>query len=270
LRDGELEVIFAVDIFNEGVDVPSIDTVLMLRPTESAIIWLQQLGRGLRVSADKERLVVIDYIGNHRAFLMKLRGIAVIAGSNVESSGRQREMLEAIRDKRITLPAGCEITYETTALDILDLLLRPTRTQQVMEAFYRDFEERNGVRPSAVETYHAGLNPRSNGERSWIGFVERMGGLRVNEKAVWSTARDFFVNLEKTETSRSYKIALLLAMLDDDVLVPRRSIDEIARRVATLAKRMHGLAQDFSVDLSDMVTLQRLIIDNPIKAFVDA
>ena len=75
-RAGDLEVIFAVDMFNEGVDVPAIDTVLMLRPTESTIIWLQQLGRGLRVSADKERLIVIDYIGNHRAFLMKLRGIA--------------------------------------------------------------------------------------------------------------------------------------------------------------------------------------------------
>ncbi len=139
-----------------------------------------------------------------------------------------------------------------------------------MEAFYRDFEERNGVRPTAVETYHAGLNPRSNSERSWIGFVERMGGLRTNEKAVWSGARDFFVSLEKTETSRSYKIVLLLAMLDDDVLVPRLSIEEIARRVAVLAKRMHRLAQDFSVDLSNMAILQKLIIDNPIKAFVDA
>ena len=68
LRDGELDVVFAVDMFNEGVDVPSIDTVLMLRPTKFTIIWLQQLGRGLRISDDKERLIVIDYIGNHRAF----------------------------------------------------------------------------------------------------------------------------------------------------------------------------------------------------------
>ena len=97
LRDGELEVIFAVDMFNEGVDVPSIDTVLMLRPTESTIIWLQQLGRGLRISADKERLIVIDYIGNHRAFLMKLQGMATIVGRDAETSGRQREILEAIR-----------------------------------------------------------------------------------------------------------------------------------------------------------------------------
>jgi superfamily II DNA or RNA helicase len=52
LRDGELQVIFAVDMFNEGVDVPSLDTVLMLRPTESTIIWLQQLGRSLSTTLE--------------------------------------------------------------------------------------------------------------------------------------------------------------------------------------------------------------------------
>ncbi|MGS4768197.1 helicase-related protein, partial [Acinetobacter baumannii] len=74
----ELDIVFAVDMFNEGVDVPTVDTVLMLRPTESTIIWLQQLGRGLRLAPEKERLVVIDYIGNHRAFLMKLRSLAAL------------------------------------------------------------------------------------------------------------------------------------------------------------------------------------------------
>ena len=56
LEDGDLDIVFAVDMFNEGVDVPSIDTVLMLRPTESPVIWLQQLGRGLRRSAEKKRI----------------------------------------------------------------------------------------------------------------------------------------------------------------------------------------------------------------------
>lgn len=270
LRDGELQVIFAVDMFNEGVDVPSLDRVLMLRPTESTIIWLQQLGRGLRISADKERLIVIDYIGNHRVFLMKLRGIASIADWDADSSGRQREILEAIRDNRITLPVGCSVTYETTAIDILEALLRRPRTEEFMEYFYRDFEERNGIRPRAVEVFHAGLNPRSNSERSWLGFVERMGGLNSAEKAVWSAARDFFSSLEKTETSRSYKIALLLAMLDGDKLIPNLKIRDITRRVAALAARMHRLAEDFSVDLSNLDALQTLLINNPIEAFVQA
>ncbi len=58
-------------MFNEGVDVPELDTALMLRPTESRILWLQQFGRGLRRSDPAKRLTVIDYIGNHRSFLLK-------------------------------------------------------------------------------------------------------------------------------------------------------------------------------------------------------
>lgn len=69
----ELSVIFTVDIFNEGVDIPSINLVLMLRPTNSPIVFIQQLGRGLRKHPSKEFLTVLDFIGNHnRAFLVAL------------------------------------------------------------------------------------------------------------------------------------------------------------------------------------------------------
>ena len=75
LANGLIDIIFAVDMFNEGLDIPTIDTVLMLRPTESSIIWLQQFGRGLRQAEGKSTLTVIDYIGNHRSFLVKVRSI---------------------------------------------------------------------------------------------------------------------------------------------------------------------------------------------------
>ncbi len=69
----DLEVIFTVDIFNEGVDIPSINSVLMLRPTNSPIIFIQQLGRGLRKHDSKEFLTVLDFIGNHsKTFLIAI------------------------------------------------------------------------------------------------------------------------------------------------------------------------------------------------------
>lgn len=69
----DLEFIFTVDIFNEGVDIPTINTVLMLRPTNSPIVFIQQLGRGLRKHANKEFLTVLDFIGNHnKTFLIAL------------------------------------------------------------------------------------------------------------------------------------------------------------------------------------------------------
>lgn len=66
LAEGEIEVIFCRDIFNEGIDIPEVNTILMLRPTESPTIFIQQLGRGLRKFEDKEFVTIIDFIGNHK------------------------------------------------------------------------------------------------------------------------------------------------------------------------------------------------------------
>ncbi|MBC2856044.1 DUF3427 domain-containing protein [Cetobacterium sp. 2A] len=72
-KNSKLKVIFTVDIFNEGVDIPNINTILMLRPTNSPIIFIQQLGRGLRKTKEKEFVTVLDFIGNHKkAFLISL------------------------------------------------------------------------------------------------------------------------------------------------------------------------------------------------------
>ncbi|MFM8992350.1 MAG: DEAD/DEAH box helicase, partial [Alphaproteobacteria bacterium] len=161
LQGGDLQVLFAVDMFNEGVDVPLVDTVLMLRPTESPIVWMQQLGRGLRVAEGKPRLVVIDYIGNHRAFLSKLAAMADMLGREEAGRGAMREVLEAIRAGRIVLPPGCEVTYELEALDMLRALLEPSRTASLMEVFFLDFLERQGRRPSALDVFHAGFSPRA-------------------------------------------------------------------------------------------------------------
>ena len=78
LRDGALTVLFSVDLFNEGVDVPSLNTLLLLRPTESATLFLQQLGRGLRKVRGKASCLVLDFIGHHRAefrFDQRLSGL---------------------------------------------------------------------------------------------------------------------------------------------------------------------------------------------------
>ncbi len=186
LASGELDVIFSVDMFNEGVDVPNIDTVLMLRPTESTVIWMQQFGRGLRKAPDKPFLKVIDYIGNHRSFLMKLRSVAALADRNANSIGALRSVLDEIRQQELNLPEGCSVTYELESIEILESLLKPARPEAALEAFYGDFLERHGVRPTAVEAFHEGFNPRANSERSWLGFVS------AHEWAIRSRGRRLF------------------------------------------------------------------------------
>jgi hypothetical protein len=137
-----------------------------------------------------------------------------------------------------------------------------------MEAFYRDFLDRNGVRPTATEAFHAGLDPKAGSERSWLGFVEWMGGLDPAERAAWTEAKPFLLAIERTAMTRSYKVALLLAMFDGEAFVPSLDVDAIVPRVAALARKTRRLAEDFSVDLDDAAALRRLLIENPIAAFV--
>ncbi|MCB0963061.1 MAG: DEAD/DEAH box helicase family protein, partial [Acidimicrobiales bacterium] len=109
LRRRDLNAVFTVDLFNEGVDVPQIDTVLFLRPTESATIFLQQLGRGLRLADDKPCLTVLDFIGNqHREFRFDLRYRALTGSS-------RRQLEDEIENGFPTLPAGCHLSLDRIA-----------------------------------------------------------------------------------------------------------------------------------------------------------
>ncbi|MGR3783752.1 MAG: DEAD/DEAH box helicase family protein, partial [Albimonas sp.] len=174
LQAGELDVVFAVDMFNEGVDVPEIDTVLMLRPTESPVVWLQQFGRGLRLAEGKARLTVIDYIGAHRAFLVKARALLQTAGGDRALAARLRE----VRTGELALPPGCEILYETETLDLLEALLRVDGGDAAeLEAFYEDVRLTHGARPTAAEIAHAGFDPRRTGHGQWFDYVRDRGDL---------------------------------------------------------------------------------------------
>jgi superfamily II DNA or RNA helicase/HKD family nuclease len=113
LRRRKVNALFTVDLFNEGVDVPEIDTVLFLRPTESATVFLQQLGRGLRLADDKPCLTVLDFIGNQAAdFRFDLRYRAL---TGVSRRGLAREIELGFP----TLPAGCHIEFDRVSADVV-------------------------------------------------------------------------------------------------------------------------------------------------------
>ncbi|MCO1598038.1 DUF3427 domain-containing protein [Micromonospora sp. RHAY321] len=116
LRDfkaGKLRVLFTVDLFNEGVDLPMVDTILMLRPTESATIFLQQLGRGLRLDDDKPCLTVLDFIGGqHANFRFDLRWRALTGVS-------RRAVEAAVRDDFPSLPSGCHVELDRVAKEVV-------------------------------------------------------------------------------------------------------------------------------------------------------
>jgi superfamily II DNA or RNA helicase len=110
LAGGEVNCVFAVDLFNEGIDVPAIDTVLFLRPTESATLFLQQLGRGLRRADGKACLTVLDFIGQqHRGFRFDRRVRALLG------SGSRAEIARTVEEGFPLLPSGCHIQLDRVA-----------------------------------------------------------------------------------------------------------------------------------------------------------
>lgn len=115
LVTGEVRFIFVVDIYNEGVDIPEVNTVLFLRPTESLTVFLQQLGRGLRLAEDKECLTVLDFIGQaNRKYNFEDKFSALLSNTT-------RSVSREIKDGFISAPKGCYIQLEKKAAQyILD------------------------------------------------------------------------------------------------------------------------------------------------------
>jgi superfamily II DNA or RNA helicase/HKD family nuclease len=113
LERGTLQVIFTVDLFNEGVDIPSVDTVLFLRPTESATVFLQQLGRGLRLHSEKPCLTVLDFIGAAGSRFRFDRRFRALLG------GTTRQIVAQIEGGFPYLPPGCAMSLERKAQDVV-------------------------------------------------------------------------------------------------------------------------------------------------------
>ncbi|QOR36819.1 DUF3427 domain-containing protein [Clostridium sp. 'deep sea'] len=113
LKSGDLKFIFVVDIYNEGVDIPAINTVLFLRPTDSATIFIQQLGRGLRISEDKDVLTVLDFVGQANGNYDYNSKIRSIIGKTAHSIKNE------VEKDFPTLPKGCYIQLERKAKDYI-------------------------------------------------------------------------------------------------------------------------------------------------------
>ena len=113
LANGDLNVICAVDIFNEGVDIPVVNTVLFLRPTESPLIFLQQLGRGLRTHPGKSHLTVLDFVGLHRTeykFVRKLQALTNLGKNAIQQN---------LENDFPFLPSGCQIIFDKKSKEIV-------------------------------------------------------------------------------------------------------------------------------------------------------
>lgn len=226
LREGKLETLCVVDMFNEGLDVPAVDRVVMLRPTESKVVFLQQLGRGLRASVGKTRLLVIDFVGNHRVFAQRMLHLLSLSGDTATWT----DLRNWIGGDPPVLPAGCLLDVELEARDVLKQFL-PTGAAAGVEA-YRGMRDELGRRPMQAELIARGYNPGtiSRGVGSWFEFIEEEGDLSDSEQQVVASLKEWLKTVETTSLNKSYKMVVVRVLLDQSSFFKTVKLSQFAKQ----------------------------------------
>lgn len=175
-RADRYQVVFTVDLFNEGVDFPNVRVLLFLRPTESKTVFIQQLGRGLRLCVGKDRVRIIDFIGNYkranqvRKYLAKSSRI----DSETDENGRRRRKID------YTYSTGCEVHFSEKVEEILnrqDADELGIDKEDLKEAYFA-LAEKLGRKPSRSDLdeqgeFRSGMYARLFG--SWVAFLREVG-----------------------------------------------------------------------------------------------
>jgi len=269
LSDGRLQVIFSVDLFNEGIDVPSLDTVMMLRPTESKILFLQQLGRGLRKFDAKSHLTVLDFIGNHHSFLNRPE---LLLSAMFEKKPTRKQLYDAVEGGSALLPDGCFVTYDLEFVNFLKSLMDNNLTTEFLA-----LRESLGRRPTILEMWRSGSNLANLNRQygSWWEFLDEIGEATPDEAAVLENFAQWFRDLSTTKTVKSYKLVLLQTLLSQGTFIGPNNVQDISKWALDWYKSNPLLQQDLPASLlpidsiSDRVWLAHWL-NNPIKFWCTA
>lgn len=233
LRSCDLQIIFSVDMFNEGIDVPSLDLVLFLRPTESPVIFLQQLGRGLRRAKNKPYLNVLDFIGNYRkagAEPQLLRG----------DGGRSGKGTTGERDDPTLYPDDCIVDFDMKLIDLFKKMQEKSRgIGERIDAEFDRIREQVGHVPTRMELFsemddaiytlcvtHTTQNPF----RRYLEYLHRRHLLTMEEKKVYDgIGREFLNLISTTSMTKVYKMPVLSSFLTEDGMRTKVTDEQVLR-----------------------------------------
>lgn len=192
IRSGQINVLCVVDIFNEGIDIPEVDTLLFLRPTESLTIFLQQLGRGLRLADDKECCTVLDFVGNSRPEYDFANKFRALVGKS------ERSITEELKQGFPHAPLGCriELTKKTQEM-VLNNIRLATLTMKRLVSLIRQFPQHSS-QPLTLKnfiTHHPHIDLNELYRRgSWAELVSKARDEDVSDDSPFKLARKAIYN----------------------------------------------------------------------------
>jgi superfamily II DNA or RNA helicase len=240
LCDGEINFIFVVDLFNEGVDIPSVDTVLFLRPTDSLTVFLQQLGRGLRLDDAKDCLTVLDFVGqSHRNFRYDILFRALL---NSEAGSLDQEIDAGFPH----LPSGCTITLERKAREyILENIRRSiasNRSQIVQRIGSFSEESRKELTLGNFLEFHRLETDDIYRRATWSRLCQQAGVLKEfkdPDEQVFEKGLRRFQHIDDLLYMR-----VILKWIEEGCSMPGEDDQEVARRLQMLYFALLGEGGD--------------------------
>ena len=208
LKDETIDIIFTVDLFNEGVDIPEVDTLLFVRPTESLTIYTQQVGRGLRLSHGKTHCHIIDLIGNYKNADVKMQLF------DTDRDRHSRTLKQVIPE----VPTNCELHLEMQVVDLIKYLVRKRQPRKErLISSYHTLKTELGKRPTYLDMHRYGREDARQIKqefKSYMGLLHASGELSPAEANLYIKFKSLIEEVERTVMSKSYKMVVLKLMLD--------------------------------------------------------
>lgn len=218
LKNQEIKVIFSVDMFNEGVDIASLDMVMFLRPTESPTVFLQQLGRGLRISKGKEYVNVLDFIGNYEK-----AGRAPFLLNGGACAGERT----AYDYSEIEYPDDCIVDFDMHLIDLFREMDEKSLSikERIKQEYYRVKELLDGKVPTRTELFtnmddhiyeYCMKHSKENPFKRYMDFLYEIHELSDEELQVYNgIGKEFLQLIETTDMQKVYKMPILYGFYND-------------------------------------------------------
>lgn len=263
-KSGKIDIIFTVDIFNEGVDIPVIDTILFLRPTDSYTIFIQQLGRGLRTCDGKKEVIVLDFVGNYKGAELKPLFLT--------GNYKKNKKIINVTDNDFLLPEGCGAEFSFKLIEQFERLKRKNiKLEEILKEEYLNVMEKLKKVPSIIDIYTFGETPVHfyiKIFKGWYNFQKEINILSEGQKNYSSLGIEFLNFLEKTSMTKSYKMPLFLSLIENFSKVKNiKDIGKYFRNFYQMEEYKKDLNNKKHIHLENWTDkdFEKLAEDNPIK-----